>query len=62
MRRLEAYFAGFEKEFGETVPGYEFGWMAVQFGVAFSEMVTIAERNGWKDAAQVQFDLIRISA
>jgi hypothetical protein len=49
MKKLEAYFKGMEAEFGEPLSGYEFGWFAAQFGVAFHELLTIEERNGWRD-------------
>jgi hypothetical protein len=49
MKKLEAYFKGMEAEYGEPLSEYEFGWMAAQFGVAFRELLTIGERNGWRD-------------
>jgi hypothetical protein len=49
MKTTEAYFKGMEAEFGESLSEWEFGWFAAQFGVALRELLTINERNGWRD-------------
>jgi hypothetical protein len=49
MKKLAAYCKGIEDEYGEPISEYEFGWMAAEFGVAFRELLTIGERNGWRD-------------